>query len=66
MMNSDLGVTFVPQIAVNSGLLGKTNIEVKKMKSDAYREIEFVWRKESPRSDEFHLFADLFRELAPA
>lgn len=66
MVNSDLGVTFVPQIAVRSDLLAKTHVEVHEMSGGAYREIGFVWRKESVRCDEFRLFAEPFRELDPS
>ncbi len=66
MVNSDLGITFVPQIAVNNGLLVKTDVETRALPSNAYREIGFVWRRSSVREEEFHLFAEPFRELAPA
>ena len=66
MVDNDLGITFVPQLAVEGGLLARTNIEVKAMKGKAYREIGFIWRKGSPRSEEFRLFAEPFRKFAPA
>ncbi len=65
MVNSDLGITFVPRIAIAGGLLAKTDVEVQAMSSSAYREIGFVWRKESVREKEFRLFAEPFRELGP-
>lgn len=65
MVNNDLGVTFVPQTAVKSGLLANTDVEAKSMPSGAYREIGFVWSKESVRDKEFCLFSEPFRELAP-
>ena len=65
MVNSDLGITFVPQIAVNGGLLSKTDVMTRAMPDKAYREIGFVWRKGSVREEEFHLFAEPFRALDP-
>ncbi len=66
MVNSDLGITFVPRIAVSGGLLAKTGVEVSDMPGNAYRKIGFVWRKGSVREEEFRLFAKPFRELEPA
>ena len=65
MVNSDLGITFIPQIAVGSGLLAKTDVEVRELPSGTCREIGFVWRKGSVREKEFHLFAKPFLKLAP-
>ena len=66
MVDNDLGVTFVPQIAIEAGLLARTNVEVRAVKGKAYREIGFIWRKGSPRGEEFRLFAEPFKKLAPA
>ena len=65
MVNNDLGITFIPQIAIGSGLLADTDVEVRKMPGGACREIGFVWRKGSARAEEFRLFAKPFAELAP-
>ena len=65
MVNSDLGITFVPRIAVNSGLLERTGVATLGLPDKAYREIGFVWRKGSVREKEFRLFAEPFRALAP-
>lgn len=65
MVNNDLGVTFVPQTAVKSGLLANTEVETRSMPGTAYREIGFVWSKESVRDGEFRLFSEPFKKLAP-
>lgn len=65
MVNNDLGVTFVPQTAVKSGLLANTDVETRSMPGTAYREIGLVWSKESVRDKEFRLFAEPFKEFAP-
>lgn len=59
MVNNDLGVTFLPEMAVNSGILNNTDIVISPLpdaKND-YREIGFAWRIQSNRTEEFeHLF----------
>lgn len=65
MVNNDLGVTFIPQLAINSDLLKKTQIYLSRSYDNAYREIGFVWRKGAAREREFHLFARLFIEADP-
>lgn len=58
MVAADLGVTFVPQMAVDGGLLRNTDIQVGDLKDGAYREIGLAWRKSSVRKPEFKLLAD--------
>lgn len=54
MVNHDLGVTFLPDMAIDSGILKNTQIEIRKLKwADAYREIGLVWRDTSSHSNEF-------------
>lgn len=59
MVNSDLGVTFIPQLAIDGGLLRNTEVLTKDLKEDAYREIGLAWRKSSVRKHEFMLLADV-------
>lgn len=66
LVDNDLGVTFVTDIAIAGGLLKNTNITTIDMSDQAYREIGFGWRKDSERIEEFREFAKLFSELAPA
>ena len=62
MVDSDLGVTFVPQMAIESGLLKNTRVQTKAMKDKSYREIGLAWRKASVRKQEFKLLADVILE----
>ncbi len=62
MVDSDLGVTFVPQMAIESGLLKNTRVQIKDMKDKSYREIGLAWRKSSVRKEEFKLLADVIRD----
>ena len=58
MVAADLGVTFVPQMAVDGGLLRNTGIQVGDLRDGCYREIGLAWRKSSVRKPEFKLLAD--------
>ena len=70
MVDNGLGLTFVPQMALDAGILEGTRVRVRALASDRdSRRIALVWRKSSPREDEFKLLADsltgLAREIAP-
>ena len=62
MVDGDLGVTFIPQMAIDSGLLKNTKIQTKDLKDKSYREIGLAWRKSSVRKHEFKLLADVIRD----
>ncbi len=62
MVDNDLGVTFIPQMAIDSGLLKYTKVQTKDLKEKSYREIGLAWRKSSVRKHEFTLLADVIRE----
>ena len=62
MVDSDLGVTFIPQMAIDSGLLKHTKVQTKDLKDKSYREIGLAWRKSSVRRHEFELLADVVHE----
>ena len=63
MVDNALGLTLLPKMAIDSGILEHTQIVTRPIKSDrAFREIALVWRKNSPRSDEFRLLAEIMRE----
>ena len=62
MVDSDLGVTFVPKMAINSGILKQTKVVTAELKDKSYREIGLSWRKSSVRENEFNLLADAIRD----
>lgn len=66
MVDSDLGITFVPEMAVENGLLKQTKVLTADLKEKSYREIGLAWRKSSVRKSEFKLLADLIGECASA
>ena len=62
MVDNGLGLTMLPQMAVDAGILKDTQIVTRPLETDtASREIALVWRKNSPRADEFRLLAKELR-----
>ena len=65
MVDNGLGVTFVPQMAIAAGLLDHTGIVTRKLRSEHdSRTICLVWRKSSPREEEFRMLAASLAESA--
>ena len=62
MVDNGLGLTMLPQMAVDAGILDNTNIVARPLSSaTASREIALVWRRNSPRAEEFRLLAQELR-----
>jgi len=62
MVDNGLGVTMLPQMAIDAGILHETQVVARPLKSKApSREIALIWRKNSPRGDEFRLLAEELR-----
>ena len=62
MVDNGLGLTMLPEMAIDAGILGGTDVVARPLKSDsANREIALVWRKNSPRAEEFRLLAEELR-----
>ncbi len=62
MVDHDLGLTMLPEMAIDAGILKGTNVVARPVKSDtAKREIVLVWRKNSPREADFKLLAEELR-----
>lgn len=62
MVDSDLGITFLPEMAVNSSLLKSTRVKTQPLKEKSSRDISLVWRQGSGRDEEFRILAGLMRE----
>lgn len=63
MVDNGLGLTLLPRMAIDSGILAHTDIIARPIKSDrAFRDIALVWRKNSPRREEFKLLANIMRQ----
>ncbi|MPT47340.1 MAG: hydrogen peroxide-inducible genes activator [Sphingobium sp.] len=64
MVDNGLGLTLLPEMAIEGGILEHTNISARPLQSDhAFREIALVWRRASPREKEFRMLADILRHL---
>ncbi len=71
MVDNGLGLTFVPGMAIDAGILEGTGVDAKPLRSaHGYRQIALIWRRSSPRESEFQLLASALRrimvELNPA
>ncbi len=64
MVDNGLGVTFIPSMAIDAGILDGTNVDAKPLKSDhGFRRIALIWRRSSPRESEFQLLATTLRRI---
>jgi len=62
MVDNDLGLTMLPEMAIDAGILANTDVVARPVESDtAKREIALVWRKNSPREADFRLLAEELR-----
>src|SRR3990170_8471744 len=65
MVDNGLGLTFVPSMAIEAGILDGTRVEARPLRSERdYRRIALVWRRSSPREEEFQLLADSLRQIS--
>nr|WP_208402935.1 hydrogen peroxide-inducible genes activator [Sphingomonas japonica] len=63
MVDNGLGVTMLPEMALDAGILDHTGIVARPIASDrASRSIALVWRKASPRERDFRLLADVLAD----
>ncbi len=65
MVESDLGVTLLPEIAVGSTLLNQTRIETWPLPKAGHRDIALAWRKTTGREQEFRTLGKLLARTAP-
>ena len=64
MVDNGLGLTFIPAMAIEAGLLEGTQVDAKPLRSDhGFRRIALIWRRSSPRENEFQLLADSLRSI---
>lgn len=60
MVDNGLGVTMLPEMAIDSGILDGTDVEARPLDADnPSRRIALVWRKASPREKDFRLLAEV-------
>lgn len=70
MVDNGLGLTFIPSMAIEAGILDGTHVDAKPLRSDqGFRRVALIWRRSSPREPEFQLLAAalrrIMRDLAP-
>lgn len=63
MVEYQNGVTFLPQMAINAGILDGKEMIVKPSQGDAYRDIGLIWRKTTGRIRDFRLFSEKVGEF---
>jgi LysR family hydrogen peroxide-inducible transcriptional activator len=64
MVDNGLGHTFVPEMAIAAGILEGTSVEARPLQSaNGFRRVALVWRRSSPREEEFQLLADTLRQI---
>jgi len=62
MVDNGLGVTLLPAMALDAGILLNTSVEARPLDAEhPSRRIALAWRKGSPREKEFRLLADALR-----
>ncbi|WP_028117712.1 hydrogen peroxide-inducible genes activator [Ferrimonas senticii] len=66
MVDSKLGTTFLPQMAIDAGILTGTSLEAYQPQGSApYREIGLVWRQTSSRLLTFRTLGQMIQQLLP-
>ena len=63
MVDNRIGMTLLPQMAIDAGILSNTAIQTRPLASpDAKRTVALAWRPSSPRAEEYRLFAKALKE----
>ena len=64
MVDNGLGVTMLPEMAIDAGILERTGVVAAPLAADnPSRQIALVWRKASPREKDFRLMAEVLASL---
>jgi LysR family hydrogen peroxide-inducible transcriptional activator len=62
MVDADLGITFLPEMARDSALLRNTKVRLQPLGERSYRTIGIAWRKGSGRTEEFSMLGKFLAE----
>jgi len=62
MVDADLAVTYLPELAANSALLKNTRVRLQPIGKRNYRTIGLAWHKGSSRAAEYRLLGDFIRD----
>ena len=63
MVDSDLGISYLPQIVKGSTLLEGTHVKLWPLPEKNYREVGFAWRRGSAREAEFRKLGQFIQNL---
>jgi LysR family hydrogen peroxide-inducible transcriptional activator len=64
MVDNGLGLTFIPAMAIEAGILDGTKVDARPLRSDhGSREIALIWRRSSPRESEFRMLAGALKGI---
>lgn len=65
MVDNDLGVTLLPEMAIDAGILENTHVLARPLAAEhPSRRIALAWRRGSPREKEFRLLAEALAACA--
>jgi LysR family transcriptional regulator, hydrogen peroxide-inducible genes activator len=62
MVDADLGISFLPEMAHGTSLLRNTRVKLAPLGEESYRTIGLAWRKGSRRADEFRMLGRFLAE----
>jgi LysR family hydrogen peroxide-inducible transcriptional activator len=65
LVNSKMGFSFMPEMALNQGVLKGTEVVAMPAEHDAYREIGLTWRIGTTRIQLFRKIAEIIAQLLP-
>lgn len=66
MVDADLGITYLPEMAEGSALLRNRKVKLAPIGDSAFRTIGLAWRKGSGRVEEFRLLGNFLKEQGSA
>ena len=62
MVDADLGITFLPELARDSLILKNTRVRMKPLEENSYRTVGLAWRKGTDREEEFRMLGEFVAE----
>jgi LysR family hydrogen peroxide-inducible transcriptional activator len=61
MVEEGLGITLLPQIAIDAGIVTGHDVALTPLKGACPRRVVLAWRPTSARADDFSLLAQILR-----
>ena len=62
-MAAGIGVTLIPQVALDARITRGTGISLSRLEAPASRQIGLAWRQKSLRTEDFRTLGSTMREL---